>query len=168
MRFQARLKADEAFSRGQHARFLSATLDSAVEGEQYSRRSRNSGHAGAPADRMFPREAEAVGGNRLPEEHFMRNKLLVSTAVLAAGIAVVSCEKTPSEPGANQSGSATSEAQQNQSAQAQQRGTEEPIKQSQPGEAQQHSSQTAREAPVEEKEQQSKEGSMSRERPRTG
>src|ERR1700730_9573668 len=71
---------------------------------------------------------------------------------------MASCEKTPSEPGANQSGSATSEAQQNQSAQAQQRGTEEPIKQSQPGEAQQHSSQTAREVPVEEKEQQSKEG----------
>ena len=55
----------------------------------------------------------------------MRNKLLVSMAVLAAAIAVASCEKTPSEePAGNQSGSATSEGRQSQSAPAQQRGTQ--------------------------------------------
>jgi Putative peptidoglycan binding domain len=48
----------------------------------------------------------------------MRNKLLIGTALLAAGIGLASCEKTPSgEPGAEtekQSGRATSERQQAQ------------------------------------------------------
>ena len=87
----------------------------------------------------------------------MRNKLLLSIAVLAAGIAVASCEKTPSgESAGNQSGSPTAEGQQSQSAQSQQAGAEEPGGQSQP-QAQQHSSQTASQAPPGGNEQQSKE-----------
>jgi Putative peptidoglycan binding domain len=77
----------------------------------------------------------------------MKNKLLVSIAVLAAGIGVASCEKTPSgESAGNQSGSPTAEGQQSQSAQSQQPGAEEPGGQSQP-QAQQHSSQTTSQAP---------------------
>ena len=89
----------------------------------------------------------------------MRNKLLVSTAVLAAAIAVASCEKTPSEePAGNKSGSATSEGRQSQSAPAQQRGTEEPVQQTQPSDAQQHSTQTANQPAAGGNEQQSKQG----------
>ena len=94
----------------------------------------------------------------------MRNKLLVSTAVLAAAIAVASCEKTPSEePAGNQSGSATSEGRQSQSAPAQQRGTEEPVQQTQPSDAQQHSTQTANQPAAGGNEQQSKEGQREQE-----
>jgi hypothetical protein len=87
----------------------------------------------------------------------MRNKLLVSIAALAAGIAVASCEKTPSgEPAGHQGGSPTAENQQSQSAQSQQPGAEEPGGQRQP-KAQQHSSQTASQAPPAGNVQQSKE-----------
>jgi hypothetical protein len=100
----------------------------------------------------------------LEREQFMRNKLLVSTAVLAAAIAVASCEKTPSEePAGNQSGSATSEGRQSQSAPAQQRGTEEPVQQTQPSDAQQHSTQTANQPAAGGNEQQSKEGQREQE-----
>jgi Putative peptidoglycan binding domain len=90
----------------------------------------------------------------------MRNKLLVSTAVLAAAIAVASCEKTPSEePGTNQNGSSISERQQSQSTAGQQRGTEEPVQQTQPpSDAQQHSTQTANQPAAGGNEQPSKEG----------
>ncbi len=60
----------------------------------------------------------------------MKNKLLISMALLAAGFAVASCEKTPSgESGAdaqNQSGSATSERQSDGAAQVQQQAQEHP------------------------------------------
>src|ERR1700732_4313985 len=109
----------------------------------------------------FAAEREPVTGTTAPleREQFMRNKLLVSTAVLAAAIAVASCEKTPSEePAGSQSGSATSEGRQSQSAPAQQRGTEEPVQQTQPSDAQQHSTQTANQPAAGGNEQQSKEG----------
>jgi Putative peptidoglycan binding domain len=85
----------------------------------------------------------------------MRNKLLVSTAVLAAAIAAAACEKTPSEePNANQSGPSISERQ---------RGTEEAVQQTQPSDAQQHSTQTANQPAAGGNEQQSKEGQREQE-----
>jgi hypothetical protein len=64
----------------------------------------------------------------------MKNKLLISMALLAAGIAAASCEKTPSgESGAdapNQSGSTTSERQSDGATQAQQQAQEHPADQS--------------------------------------
>jgi hypothetical protein len=60
----------------------------------------------------------------------MKNKLLISMALLAAGIAAASCEKTPSgESGADaqkQRGSATTERQHYGAAQAQQRAQKHP------------------------------------------
>ena len=72
---------------------------------------------------------------------FMRNKLLVSMAVLAIGIGAASCEKNANEePAAKQSGSAET-----QSPQAGQPGAEKPGKQTEPARAQQPpSGQTAR------------------------
>jgi hypothetical protein len=68
----------------------------------------------------------------------MWNKLLVSMAALAIGLAVVSCEKSPNEePAAQKSGSTAPEGQQTQSAQDEQRGAEKQAKQSEPTEAQQ-------------------------------
>src|ERR1700732_5227010 len=60
-----------------------------------ARESRNSVHRGTPCHTAcFPHEREPVTGTMAPleREQFMRNKLLVSTAVLAAAIAVASCE----------------------------------------------------------------------------
>jgi hypothetical protein len=79
----------------------------------------------------------------------MKNKLLISMALLAAGIAAASCEKTPSgESGAdaqNQSGSTTSERQSDGAAQVQQQ-------------AQEHPDQSAGQAARVTNEQQSKQG----------
>ena len=79
----------------------------------------------------------------------MKNKLLISVALLAAGIAAASCEKTPSgESGAdaqNQSGSTTSERPSDGAAQVQQQ-------------AQEHPDQSAGQAARVTNEQQSKQG----------
>jgi putative peptidoglycan binding protein len=86
----------------------------------------------------------------------MRNKLLIGMALLAAGIAVASCEKTPSgEPGAetqNQSGSARSERQD----QAQQPAGQKPDTQQQRSEAQRQPDQSASQTAHGENEQETK------------
>jgi hypothetical protein len=72
----------------------------------------------------------SCGRNTVDKEHSMKNKLLISMALLAAGIAAASCEKTPSgESGAdapNQSGSTTPERQSDDAAPAQQQAQEHP------------------------------------------
>ena len=61
----------------------------------------------------------------------MRNKLLLTVTLLAIGIAVAACEKTPSEqPAASQNGSTAPERQQTESAQPEQPRVEKQGKQS--------------------------------------
>jgi hypothetical protein len=98
------------------------------------------------------------GGNR-DERPPMRNKLLISTALLAAGIILASCEKTPEgEPAADaqrSDGSKTSAPQEAAGEQAKTHGAQEKETQLQPSEAAGQSA--AQEAPST-NEQQNKDG----------
>jgi hypothetical protein len=91
------------------------------------------------------------GGNR-DERTPMRNKLLISTALLAAGIVLASCEKTPNaEPGAeaqNSDGSTTSAPKEAGGGQAQTPGAQEKETQAQRSETAERGGQSAQGTPI--------------------